>query len=322
MVRRRVRWSDVVFALLLMIAPPAAAFHYSGGRYGNAIMAAAAFIAGVAVLVWSLGQPEVTQAEPAAVVVRAPRPSRPQPERNASGRLTGWLPAAVLSGALASAFVTAVLAVVYSYIVAMGSATSAGSAVSDWSAGLYRYVMGHRTPADLALALGLQLALGIGWATVYSVIVEPRLSGPGWRRGLLFAVVPWLGGMLVVLPLLGAGVLGLSISAGPVPALGALLASLLYGPALGGLYSREDVLTETGELEDEGEGPAMARSEVLMVAALLPGLVLGGVASLLASSIVAPGQDMWIATVVGAAFGGALAVLLASFLGLRASRTP
>ena len=322
MVRRRVNWSDVVFALLLMIAPPAAAFHYSGGRYGNAIMAAAAFIVGVAVLIWSLGQPEVVAAEREPSPATPRRPSRPEPERDASGRLAGWVPLAALSGALASAFVTAVLAVVYSYIVAMGSASSAGGAVSDWSAGLYRYVMSHRTPSDLALAMGLQLALGIGWAVVYAVLVEPRLSGPGWSRGLVFAVVPWLGGMLVVLPLLGAGVLGVSLSAGPVPALGALLASVLYGPALGGLYAREDVLTESGEPEDAGERSALYRSETLMAAALIPGMVLGGVVSLLASSIVAPGQDMWIAAIVGAAFGGALAVLLAPFVGMRTGKTP
>lgn len=320
MLRRRVHWSDVIFALLVMVAPMVAGYHASGGRYGNAAIAAAAFVAGAWVLIWSLRQPEVAAAPVARAEVHAV-PARPAVEREPGGRQAGWLPSAILSGALASAFATVVLSVIYSYIVAQGSATSSGGVISGWSSALYRYVMANRSPLDLALAMGLQLVLGVGWAIIYASAVEPLLSGPGWLRGLVFAAGPWLGGVVVVLPIIGAGPLGLSVSAGPLPVLGALLASLLYSPALGALYAREDVLVEGGQPVDPRERAALRRTETLMAAGLLPGMLLGGLVSLLAANVVAPGQDPWIATTVGAVFGGAIAVLLVPFFGMRAEKT-
>ena len=320
MLRRRVHWSDAIFALLVMVAPMVAGYHASGGRYGNAAIAAAAFVAGAWVLLWSLRQPEAAAA-PTAPTATPAAPAPQAVERTVGGRQAGWLPSAILSGALASAFATVVLAVIYSYIVAQGSATSSGGVISDWSSALYRYVMANRTPLDLAMAMGLQLVLGVGWAIVYAGVAEPLLSGPGWLRGLIFAAGPWVVGVIVVLPIIGAGPLGLSVSAGPVPVLGALLASFLYSPALGALYAREDVLVEGGEPVDPRERAALRRTESLMAAGLLPGMLFGGLVSLLAAAVVAPGQDIWIATIVGAVFGGAIAVLLVPFFGMRAEKT-
>src|SRR5205823_12659963 len=74
------------------------------------------------------------------------------------------------------------------------------------------------------------------WAVPYAMWAEPRLRGPGWLRGLTFALLPAVTSWLVVLPALGAGPLGLGLGAGLVPAAGGLVRHLLYGAAPGLVY--------------------------------------------------------------------------------------
>jgi hypothetical protein len=54
-----------------------------------------------------------------------------------------------------------------------------------------------------------------------------------WLEGLLFAILPFLISVLVLLPLMGAGPLGLGLGAGLVPAAGELLRNALFGVGLG-----------------------------------------------------------------------------------------
>src|ERR671933_432111 len=52
-------------------------------------------------------------------------------------------------------------------------------------------------------AIGLYLAAGLLWAVVYTHSIHPRLSGPHWERGLVFACVPWTFSLVVLLPVAG-----------------------------------------------------------------------------------------------------------------------
>ena len=49
---------------------------------------------------------------------------------------------------------------------------------------------------------GGPLIAGVGWGAVYAVWAEPRLPGPDVVRGLLFAVVPFVVGSVLLAPLL------------------------------------------------------------------------------------------------------------------------
>ena len=98
---------------------------------------------------------------------------------------------------------------------------------------------GHGTllgRAFVPVAAALFCLAGVLWAIVYAVRVEPRLGGPAWLKGAIFSVLPTAVSWFVVLPLLGAGPLGLGLGAGLVPAAGELVRHLLYGAALGLAY--------------------------------------------------------------------------------------
>ena len=51
---------------------------------------------------------------------------------------------------------------------------------------------------------------------LYALLFEPRLAGPGWFRGLMFAVAPSLLSVTVFLPLVGGGLSGAAFDAGPL----------------------------------------------------------------------------------------------------------
>ena len=69
-------------------------------------------------------------------------------------------------------------------------------------------------------------------ALVYARYVEPRLSGASWWRDAVRAH-PWLLSLIIFLPLMGGGLLGMNIGAGPLPILGNLILHLVYGAVLG-----------------------------------------------------------------------------------------
>ena len=85
------------------------------------------------------------------------------------------------------------------------------------------------------LGFAMHLINGVLLALVYAVVVAPQLPGLPWIRGVIYGMLLWLGMMLVVLPLLGDGILGLKSSRSVAPS--ALAAHLLYGLSLG-LISR------------------------------------------------------------------------------------
>src|SRR5215212_2325661 len=138
--------------------------------------------------------------------------------------------------------------------------------------------------SDVYLAAGIYLAGGLLWALLYT-LVEPRLPGPAWRRGVLFAMLPALVSLVVVLPLLGGGLFGLALGAGPLPAIGNVLLHVVYGAILGvvyGPFGDLDASTLERPFAREGEraGPSY---EPVAALALLGGLVVGGVVGLIAS---------------------------------------
>lgn len=156
---------------------------------------------------------------------------------------------------------------------------------------------------------------------VYARYVEPRLDGPGWRRGLTFSLVTWAVSVLVALPL-GGGVLGADLGAGPLPVVGNLILHLAYGAVLGAVYG------PAGDLPADHPrqaGPADdAETAARIEARTAAGLGIGFAVGLLGSIVVA--ELLRAAPVLGippAAFvlswtvlGGALGALVGSFAGL------
>jgi membrane protein DedA with SNARE-associated domain len=98
---------------------------------------------------------------------------------------------------------------------------------------LARYGSARALAVIVAVAF---LVVSMLWGALFG-IVQPKLPGPSWLRGVIFAVAPLAVSLLVLLPLTGAGWLGLSLGAGLLPMLGEALRSLAYGLTLGVAYA-------------------------------------------------------------------------------------
>jgi uncharacterized membrane protein YagU involved in acid resistance len=85
-----------------------------------------------------------------------------------------------------------------------------GSTVLGW--------MGH-------LMIGVILAVGYA-------VVATALPGPGWLRGALYAIAPWLLAQIVVIPMMGMPV----FSGSAAMAVGSLIGHLVYGAVVGVIY--------------------------------------------------------------------------------------
>jgi len=108
--------------------------------------------------------------------------------------------------------------------------------LSQWLYALtHNLVLGIATTSTVAVVL-IHLVVGILWAVLYAYVFEPRLSGNAAVRGMKFALLPWLLSLVVFLPAVGGGFLGLAIGAGPLPAIGNLVLHLAYGFTLGVTY--------------------------------------------------------------------------------------
>ena len=87
------------------------------------------------------------------------------------------------------------------------------------------------------LVLAIVFVAELLWAVVYSHLAVPLLRIAPWLRGLVFSLLPLAFSVLVVLPVLGAGPLGLGLEAGLIPLAGEALRNALYGVGLAASYS-------------------------------------------------------------------------------------
>jgi hypothetical protein len=151
---------------------------------------------------------------------------------------------------------------------------------------------------------------GMVWALLFAVTVDSRLSGAPWKRGVEFALVPWLFSLLIVIPLLGGGVLGLSLGAGPLPIIGNLILHAIYGAVLGVVWgSAESFIDLPGRQAYSEDLQAGRLSEVGAARGLAVGLAIGLILGLLGAMLLPQGTVNSLAIIVavalsGAAFGG------------------
>jgi hypothetical protein len=228
-----------------------------------------------------------------------------------------WLRASILAGFLGTFAMTVVLVAAYWLASTIGSPD--GGVIQRWSWALVYNPVAERTADGVVLAIGANLAMGLLLALVYARYAEPRLHGPAWWRGMQFALIPWLLSLIVFLPLMGGGLLGMDIGAGPLPILGNLLLHLVYGAVLGSAYAEaaEDWLDDT-EVDRVNAAASERGAAIGLVAGLVPGLLLGW--------LVAPAFDDLVgrpATAIGVAFIGAvIGLAIGSFAGMSRTQGP
>lgn len=233
-------------------------------------------------------------------------------------RPTDWLSAAVLSGFVATGAMTVVLVVAYGLAGGLGSPGLEAAPLLRWLWGLANNTVTERTQTAFPLVVGLHFVAGIGWALVYAAVAEPRLRGPGWRRGLLFSLVPWVVSLAVFLPAVGGGLLGLGLGAGPLPMVGNLVLHVVYGGVLGQAYSPMGgrLLVESGNRQNVHELQLMVHEQRSIALGIVGGLVVGGVVGWAGNLLLGLGTPSLVAVVFGAIAGSLGGSFIASFVGL------
>jgi hypothetical protein len=237
---------------------------------------------------------------------------------SAHPRHLGWVSRAVVSGFLGSIAAALVLLAAYGFASATGSTSPNANVFSAWMWALANN-QATRLVASVHLvqAVGLHLVAGLIWAAIYAALVEPVLQGPGWRKGLLFAIVPCLFSLLVVMPGIGVGVFGLNVPAGPLPALGSVLFHAVYGFVLGETYALADGEGLLGGV-DSPRAKVFTRIERDIAVGIVLGAVLGALIGLgLAAVGIEQGSDATLLSATGGATEGAIAGwVVGTFVGL------
>jgi hypothetical protein len=221
--------------------------------------------------------------------------------------------ASALALALLAGFV-ATVGMVFAFGVAFAAALLLGRlplpVISDWFRGLTNNALIDTAGPNLYAATAIFFFGGLLWSMLYGIVFEPRLKGRSWERGLKFALIPWLFSLAIFMPLVGGGVLGIGLGAGPLPILGNLILHAVWGVVLGVVYgSAESVFDRPSHKAYADELQAGRLSEVAAARGMIAGLVLGVLVGAVGALVVPQGLSNPMAMVVavgltGAAFGG------------------
>jgi hypothetical protein len=248
-----------------------------------------------------------------------------------SGPRRRWFADAIIAGFVAIGASTATLMV--AYVVANGASDSQGNLVQQWLWQLTHNKVVAFSSGSPAYALAIHVVLGIVWALVYGRFVEPNRvfrfwigGGPGWSRGMRFALLPWLVSLLVLLPAAMVNMLDWALSAGPLVPIGNLVLHLIYGFMLGQLYDASADEAAVGAdlaYEEPLQRMAVEHSEDFGAAGILLGAVVGalvGIAMAVILPPVLPNVDFggWSTALAvgGLLAGGAVGGIVGSFAGL------
>src|SRR5262249_3211840 len=122
-----------------------------------------------------------------------------------SGPRERWLSDAIIAGFVAIGASTAALMV--AYVLANGASDSQGDVLRRWVWQLTHNEVVAFSSGRPAYALAIHVVLGIVWALIFARFVDGNRAlswwigyGPGWQRGMRFALLPWLFSLLVLLP--------------------------------------------------------------------------------------------------------------------------
>ncbi|HEX5163977.1 MAG TPA: DUF6789 family protein [Thermomicrobiales bacterium] len=307
MTRSRFAGWNLVFLGVMALGFAAAIYHATSGRWGNAIMAAGASAMGTVVILLMPQQMAVAEAAPR----RGPRQAvsdmmsreRVEPERDR------WLSGSILAGFAATIIMSLLLVIAYTLTGYLGDAD--GSQLSQWFWNLRNNDLATGALDIPITAFSINLLAGLAWALVYGGIVEPRLSGPGWLRGMIFSLVPWLLSLIVFFPAIGGGFFGMDLEAGPLPAIGNLVLHLIYGAILGAVFAIPEV--SSNPLDERAARSQNNGTAIGLVAGLTVGIAIGATIAALAASDVTDGINI---TLAGGGIGILLGGLIGSFAGV------
>ncbi len=244
----------------------------------------------------------------------------------------GWLSQAILSGFIASMAMLLTFVLAYAIALSLGSAMGGGNpdtasraTMGRWLFNLANNPLTNVAQSSLYFAVGMHVTLGLIFAAIYAYLVEPRMWGPHWARGAVFAIVPWIFSVVIFFPLVGGGFMGVGLGAGPLPFLGNLVLHVVYGAVLGAMYGPwGDTLPAVSETYTEEHYRQMADAEGAAAKGVLGGLILGLVIGAFSGAFIRPDLPALagppqLSALGLALLGGSLGALVGSMFGLPSS---
>jgi len=311
--RQNLDTRTLAFYAVLCVGFVAAIFHVVDGRYGNGALAFSAVILGVFIQRQLAALPR--RPEPVAEPEEDAIPLGPGVTWQArAANRTGWLSNSILAGFPATVAMTMVF--IAGYLFSGAVAQQDGNILGRWFHGLTNNSLTEGAYDIPIGAYSINLLAGLIWAGVYGYLAEPRLSGPGWRKGMLFAVVPWILSLVVFFPLVGAGFFGAALGAGPLPAIGNLVLHLVYGAVLGSIYAVPDRARADTSATSDWEADWQNRGMTIgLVGGLAVGMIAGSALAIFVSSALISPVEMILA---GAAFGAMVGAVAGPLVGLSA----
>lgn len=239
-----------------------------------------------------------------------------------------WLARAILAGFVGT--ITMGIVLIIGFVVASNAGSAHGGTLTEWEYGLAHNRVTNLAQNRLFEVVGLYLVFGIVWALIYARVFEPLRSGPAWRAGMVFSLVPFALSLVAFLPATGGGFFGGDLRSGPLPVFGNLIAHLVYGATLGGFYGASNQLKgDAGEGEaadDRAERRLQRDTNRAGAVGLLIGVVVGSIGGVIlglnvypptsantSASLIAGAGELSLA---GAVLGASLGALAGSMIGL------
>lgn len=138
-----------------------------------------------------------------------------------------WLARSYVCGYFASTAMLFVLMVAFMAMLLM----SGSDAV--WAQRLTENTLTLAAKSSPFTSITLHFVAGLLLATGYGAFFHDKVKGPSWQKGLVYSMGPFLISVLIFFPMVGAGLLGFQLGAGPLPLLGNLILHAAYGVTLG-----------------------------------------------------------------------------------------
>jgi len=217
----------------------------------------------------------------------------------------------LLSGFIATFAMS--LATFGAYGLSRALAEQNGNQVQRWFWMLTHNNIINSTHDRLAIAIGLDLLVGIAFGVVYGFGVDRHMDGPGWRNGMLFSLIPWLLSIVVFFPIMHAGIFGRGLHAGPLPVIGNLILHLIFGAVLGWAFSF-DLESRLGDTEIDQIHNHLAERWALL--GLTFGIPAGALIGWFASPSMSDVAGRPVVILVSALIGAMAGVSFGTFAGL------
>jgi hypothetical protein len=290
------------FYALLAVGIAAAIYHISSGRIGNGILAFSSVLVGFFIQREIMNNPP--EPAPARERTRSNATSIRQQLHDAPPNRAGIFTNSVVAGFCAMIVMALTFIVGFAFTGAF--ANENGNILARWFYGLTNNSLTDSAWDIPLAAYSINLFASLIWAVIYGFVVQPRLSGPGWQRGMTFSLAPWLLSLVGFFPLVGAGVFGIDLDAGPLPALGNLILHLVYGAVLGTVYAMpERAFTDAAEASDTEVDRQNQGIVVGLVGGLAVGIIAGSAAAIFVPNSFATSTEMLLAgAATGVLFGG------------------